>query len=280
MFLGLNIISLRKKFDKLQILNDSLKEPPDIIALIETWLSPGDPLDFYFLQGFQKIVSKPKTIGKCGGVAVFLKEGISYSLMDYETDQECLFLSIKEKNKVKGYICVLYRPPSANLDKFFNFFESMFHFLRTINSKTLIFRDFNINILEQSSRKKKFCEIIESLGYQFQNNEPTRKTNLTSSCIDHIITEDNLVCKTYEFLDHYPISSKVPFWLHSIDQKRIIKYRNLNQLTDQKLLNFFFLLDQNLKTKSTESTDGKIQFIVSTIMQTPNRYAPEKISYN
>ena len=71
-------------------------------------------------------------------------------------------------------------------------------------------------------------------------------------------------------------SSKVPFWLHSIDQKRIIKYRNLNQLTDQKLLNFLFLLDQNLKKKSTESVDGKIQFLVSTIMQTLKRYAPEK----
>ena len=128
--------------------------------------------------------------------------------------------------------------------------------------------------------KKRYCEITESLEYRIQNNEPTRKTNLTSSCIDHIITDDDLVCKTNEISisDHYPISSKVPFWLHSIDQKRIIKYqyRNLNQLTDQKLLNFLFLLDQNLEKKSTESADGKIQFLVSTIMQTLNRYAPEK----
>ena len=43
MFLGLNIRSLRKIFDELQILNDSLNEPPDIIALTETWLSPSDP---------------------------------------------------------------------------------------------------------------------------------------------------------------------------------------------------------------------------------------------
>ena len=149
------------------------------------------------MQGFQKIVSKPRTIGKGGGVAVFLKEGISYSLIDYEADQESLILSIKEKNKVKGYICVLYRPPSANLDKIFNFFESMLHFLRTKNSKTFIFGDFNINILEQSTMKKRYCAIIESLGYRIQNNEPTRKTNLTS-CIDHIINDDDFVCKTYE----------------------------------------------------------------------------------
>ena len=75
MFLGLNIRSLRKNLYELQILNDSLKEPPDIIALTETWLSPSDPLDFYCLQGFQKIVSKPRTIGT-GGIAVFLKEGL------------------------------------------------------------------------------------------------------------------------------------------------------------------------------------------------------------
>ena len=100
MFLGLNIRSLRKKFkllDELQILNDSLKEPLDTIALTETWLSPVDPLDFYYLQDFQKIVSQPRTIDNGGGVAVFLKEGISFSLIDYETDQECLILSIKEK---------------------------------------------------------------------------------------------------------------------------------------------------------------------------------------
>ena len=46
-------------------------------------------------------------------------------------------------------------------------------------------------------------------------------------------------------------------------------------MTDQKLLNFLFSLDQNLK-KSTEPTDGKIQFLVSTIMQTLNRYTTEK----
>ena len=84
MFLGLNTRSLRKKFDELQILKDSLKKPPDIIALTETWLSPSDPLEFYCLQGFQKIVSKQRTIGKGGGVAVFLKEEISYILIDYE----------------------------------------------------------------------------------------------------------------------------------------------------------------------------------------------------
>ena len=91
MFLGLNIRSLRKNFDELQILNDSLKEPPDIIALTEI---------------FQKIVIKPRTVGKGGGVAAFLKEGISCSLIDYETYQECSILRIK-KNKVKGYICSL-----------------------------------------------------------------------------------------------------------------------------------------------------------------------------
>ena len=100
MFLGLNIRSLRKNFkllDELQNLNDALKEPLVTIALTETWLSPGDPLEFYYLQDFQKIVSKPRKIGNGGRVAVFSKEGISYSLIDYEMDQECLILSIKKK---------------------------------------------------------------------------------------------------------------------------------------------------------------------------------------
>ena len=103
--------------------------------------------------------------------------------------------------------------------------------------------------------KKRYCEKIETLGYRIQNIEPTRKTNLSSSCIDRIITDNDSVCITYEvsISDLYPISSKVPFWLHSIAQKRNMKYRNLNQLTDQKLLIFLFLLDQNLKKRSTES---------------------------
>ena len=76
----------------MKILSDIMKEPPEKTALTEKWLIPSDPLDFYCLQGFQKIVSKPRTIDKGGGVAVFLKEGFSYSLIDYETDQECLIL--------------------------------------------------------------------------------------------------------------------------------------------------------------------------------------------
>ena len=196
MFLGLIIRSLIKNFDELKIISDSLKEPPDIIALTETWLSPSDPLDFYCLQGFQKIVSKRRTIGKGGGVAVFLKEEISYSLIDYETDQECLILSIKEKNKVEGYIRVIYRPPSANLDKFFNFFESMLHFLRTKNSKTLIFGDFNINILEQSSMKKRYCEIIEGLDIESKiMNQLENKSHFFLHRSYHIIADDDLVCQ-------------------------------------------------------------------------------------
>ena len=52
MFLDLNIRSLAIFFDHLQILNATLKEPP--IALAENRLILSDPLDFYYLQGFQK----------------------------------------------------------------------------------------------------------------------------------------------------------------------------------------------------------------------------------
>ena len=71
MFLGLNIRSLRKNFEELQILNDSLKEPPDIIALTETWLSPSDPLDFYCLQGFQKLYQNQEQLVKAAALLFF-----------------------------------------------------------------------------------------------------------------------------------------------------------------------------------------------------------------
>ena len=91
--------------------------------------------------------------------------------------------------------------------------------------------------------------------------------------------------KLMKFLSQIIIQFRVKFLFGCIlfTKKAIKKYRNLNQLTDQKLLNFLFLLYENLKKKSTESIDGKIQFSVSTNMQALSRYAPvipEKISHN
>ena len=74
MFLGLNIRSLRKYFDELQLLNDSLKEPPDIIALTETWLSPSDPLDFTVCRDSKKLYQNQEQLAKASALLHFRKK--------------------------------------------------------------------------------------------------------------------------------------------------------------------------------------------------------------
>ena len=79
-----NIQSLSRA--KLNAIQESLAHNFDMITLSETHLHPGVTNDVFHLEGYHDIIRKDRD-GQGGGVAVFIKDSISFKrLFKYEKD--------------------------------------------------------------------------------------------------------------------------------------------------------------------------------------------------
>ena len=83
--------------------------------------------------------------------------------------------------------------------------------------------------------------------------------------------------KLMKFISQIIIQFRVKFPFGcTLLTKRQLKRPESESIDWPKTAKLFVFVRSNLTKKRTESIDGKIQFLVSTIMQTLNRYAPEK----
>ena len=123
LILGLNIQCLRYHKDELQIFLKSLPSLPQVLAFAETWVSEEDDLYDYNIDGYQPIESKHRHNVKrrSGAVAIYVKNGIEFSPIAFDTDIECKILEIKISDDDVKLVCVVYRPETMILNQFFPF---------------------------------------------------------------------------------------------------------------------------------------------------------------
>ena len=82
-YLCINIRSLvnNTNFSKLEAFLFSLNCRPDIIAVIETWIQPSSTGPFKNLKGYN-FISNNRKMHKGGGVGIYVKDNISFSVCD------------------------------------------------------------------------------------------------------------------------------------------------------------------------------------------------------
>lgn len=73
----------------------TLAVKPDIICIQETWLKPN--LDFIIYGYFG--IRKDRDLGKGGGCATFIKQGIPYRQLGVGDEQECVMVEIWDKGE-------------------------------------------------------------------------------------------------------------------------------------------------------------------------------------
>ena len=142
---------------------------PDIICIVETWLSP-DISD--------SEVSLPHNL--CfrydrdrhgGSVAVYVKSSLSASVLPSPVNLELILLSIKF-NQYHFTLSNFYHPPNRNqdLDVLIEFFSSLD--LNLFHNFFLV-GDFNIDFNKSSNSRLKLLDFSESLGLHQIISEPT-----------------------------------------------------------------------------------------------------------
>ena len=112
------------------MLLDTFDTRPDVIALTETWMTADDDKALLGIEGYQPIEANPRKIAKrrSGGVAFYVKNGIDYESVNYDSDIECSIIKLKYNQTGTKVFCVIYRPESHRLTQLFHDFEEQLFF--------------------------------------------------------------------------------------------------------------------------------------------------------
>ena len=217
--LNLNARSLVKNFNEFSAILEILPSSFDVITVEETWLSDS-LVPLAQLQGYTFITKHKKRCKEGGGLGIYIKEGIEYTIRD---DLECpsefcdkfdyLFVEIKQKDPMKNrLIAVLYRAPGADsVNILANHLKTLLPKLNKENKNIALTSDSNINLLQCSNHKPTsfYFDTLVSNGFIPKITSPTRVTHSTATLIDHIFVNE---CRNKETLagtittcmsDHY-----------------------------------------------------------------------------
>ena len=78
---------------------NELEYKPIAICLCETWLTDNDPLGLYQIEGYQPVEVKNRPDKRGGGMAVFVRNDMKYSLMNFLIDIEHMVSDKEARNK-------------------------------------------------------------------------------------------------------------------------------------------------------------------------------------
>jgi hypothetical protein len=255
--LSLNIQSLNAKYNNLCDLINQLSTKNvtiDIIALQETWQIKY--CNLVCILGYQQLCFKNRRAGRGGGVVIYVRNGLSYKILDTPFDSftdrlfESISLQISDNSnaKCKHYIVSsLYRSPTpinnvtqANqIENFLNTFDQLTNFLRSKKLCSFICMDSNLNLLDLNAQSSfTFLNNIIGNGFIPINLKATRVQNQSISLIDQIVTnEPDKCCNSGSIIDdlsdHWITFVQLNFCKKKCkneqQKSRLIKNANLEQ---------------------------------------------------
>ena len=186
---SLNAPSLLKHKDKIEVLLNENRI--DILAVNETKLDKSVLDSYITIENYSEPLRCDRN-RHGGGVAVFVKESISYSVRtDLPIgDLEIVCIEVKPKCSSPFVILAWYRPPKYDTLSF----TELEHVLKVLDSEgkeIILIVDTNCDQLCDETRNT-MCRLLKTLykEYQFKQiiKNSTRVTNRSSTLIDHFAT--------------------------------------------------------------------------------------------
>ena len=182
----LNIQSLYPKRDILEV----EMQYYDIVVLTETWLSPNKKTEDIMIPNFDAPYRKDRNDRPGGGVAIYIKSGISShkltNLIYGNLEGLCVEINIRNH---KFLLCGIYRPPNAGIE-LWDSIERTFENLNTSSTKDIvILGDFNCN-MHNNNLPNRLQNLILSYDLCQLIDEPTHFTENSSTLIDLAIVNN------------------------------------------------------------------------------------------
>jgi len=186
---NMNICSLNKHHDELQLLLTEIRCKFDVINLCEirninlnSFLNLFDEYEFIYSAPTNKVT---------GGVGMYVKKSINYKIRNDlfiknpHIDMICIEIESLNNNKI--ILLNVYRHHSISIKHFDEIFSQFLHTIKEHKTSIVIVGDFNINLMDRNS--KDICDYHKNISF---NNftqlieSPTRETLTTSTLIDHV----------------------------------------------------------------------------------------------
>ncbi|XP_072017060.1 uncharacterized protein [Amphiura filiformis] len=185
-FMHFNTRSLLPKISELRCLISDAK--PAAVAISETWLDESVPDNEINIQGYAVPCHDRDREG--GGVCVYVHNDIAFNnRLDLQSDcLENLWLEILLPKTKPIFFGVFYRPPDDT--KFLTYFEDSISKIRS-DCEMIIMGDINIDCFKKEvSLFKDYLHILNLFDLRQLITTATRITDTTSTCIDHILTNN------------------------------------------------------------------------------------------
>jgi hypothetical protein len=240
----INARSLENKLNQVSLLTTSLNVDIDVIAITESWETV-DNSDFLQISGFCKVSKRRPEGRKGGGVALFIKESLSFSVKNIATNTfESVFIQIcGKKTGAKTSIGAIYRPPDTDLALFNTEFDQLVKDLTKSHQTCILAGDFNVNLLNCSAHQ----DTSNFLNDLFTNSmipmitRPTRYGDHSATLIDNILT-NNVTGTQFSGIILDDLSDHLPFFFVTgdISASNRISYvvKKRREFNDANLLEF------------------------------------------
>lgn len=211
----MNIQCLRNKISEIELLASDLDS--SFICLTEHWCRSSE-MPRVAIPGFKLIDFSARTSFKNGGTCIFAKENLQCQVIPDKLklyrDKDFEFSAIYSKDLDYKIICI-YRAPSGDHNYFFKSLESLLSNLNATKSKILICADFNIDWLTVCPIQTELSDFLTSFNLSLLNQQPTRMTSHSATCIDYAATNavnEDVRCNvlTTVISDHYGLSISLP----------------------------------------------------------------------
>ena len=169
----------------------------DIIGISEIFKTDRHNFD---LPGYHDLLSKTRTNSNRGGVGIYIKNNIQYSVRDdlsifIPNIIESIFIEIKVKHGKNQVVGVIYRPntfPLADINVFTTSFLDILDIINREKKHGVIMGDINIDLLQYNNNNITQDFVNNTLAHSFLPviTRPTRLTQNTATIIDHIYIND------------------------------------------------------------------------------------------
>ena len=201
-----NIRSYHRNSDEFFGIMQQFGTMPDIFCLTETWFNEQTQADIDGYNSFHAFREQRNG----GGTSIFVKSKYDAALMSETTFVSDVLEVCTVKAKVCGnniIIISIYRPPNSSLVQFNLELENLL--AKYTNENVCIAGDFNVDLINPDNNEFNCIANFISHSYKSHICIPTRVTDLSSTCLDHIWTNlDNVelsgVISDVNITDHFP----------------------------------------------------------------------------
>lgn len=266
---------------------------PDIVIITETWLH-SEVVDTEIVPPGYTIVRHDRS-GRGGGVAIVVKNHITFTVLPCPVDVEALWIRIQASGN-SLIVGAFYRPPNAD-DSVITHLQDTLARYHANNNKIILAGDFNmpdINWNAMSCSSGSLCsrllfDICLACNLTQVVTEPTRVTDSSSNVLDLVFVSEPLSRQVYDvkvcdgISDHKLILFQCKGLLKCIPTKKTSLVYDFTNAQDVSTLDYFeFSFDSflDLYEAPMNNVDQMWNMFRSIVHHCLAHFIPKKKRYN